>query len=196
MLRAALEALFAAGARQAGPGEFTKRAFLNGRLDLTEAEAVIDIIEAGTAEAAVNAAGQLGGALSRRAEAVYSDVVDIISHFDAVLDYPDEDIEPFELRAYAERLDAGAAELRRLLASFERGRVLREGLPAAIIGRTPGLCGCGGRGACARGLRRLAAAFGGRRRDAGSGARREEGRLRPQQGRPTAGAGRRGIFRL
>ena len=135
MLRAALEALFAAGARQAGPGEFTKRAFLNGRLDLTEAEAVIDIIEAGTAEAAVNAAGQLGGALSRRAEAVYSDVVDIISHFDAVLDYPDEDIEPFELRAYAERLDAGAAELRRLLASFERGRVLREGLPAAIIGR-------------------------------------------------------------
>ena len=123
VLRAALEALFAAGARQAGPGEFTKRAFLNGRLDLTEAEAVID------------AAGQLGGALSRRAEAVYSDVVDIISHFDAVLDYPDEDIEPFELRAYAERLDAGAAELRRLLASFERGRVLREGLPAAIIGR-------------------------------------------------------------
>ena len=75
MLRAALEALFAAGARQAGPGEFTKRAFLNGRLDLTEAEAVIDIIEAGTAEAAVNAAGQLGGALSRRAEAVYSDAV-------------------------------------------------------------------------------------------------------------------------
>ena len=123
VLRAALEALFAAGARQAGPGEFTKRAFLNGRLDLTEAEA------------AVNTAGQLGGALSRRAEAVYSDVVDIISHFDAVLDYPDEDIEPFELPAYAERLDAGAAELRRLLASFERGRVLREGLPAAIIGR-------------------------------------------------------------
>ena len=86
VLRAALEALFAAGARQAGPGEFTKRAFLNGMLDLTEAEAVIDIIEAATAEAAVNAAGQLGGALSRRAEQVYSDVVDIISHFDAVLD--------------------------------------------------------------------------------------------------------------
>lgn len=109
VLRAALEALFAAGARQAGPGEFTKRAFLNGMLDLTEAEAVIDIIEAATAEAAVNAAGQLGGALSRRAEQVYSDVVDIISHFDAVLDYPDEDIEPFELANYASRLDAGAA---------------------------------------------------------------------------------------
>ena len=135
VLRAALEALFAAGARQAGPGEFTKRAFLNGRLDLTEAEAVIDIIEAATAEAAVNAAGQLGGALSRRAEQVYSDVVDIISHFDAVLDYPDEDIEPFELANYASRLDAGAAELRELLASFERGRVMREGVRAAIVGR-------------------------------------------------------------
>ena len=135
VLRAALEALFAAGARQAGPGEFTKRAFLNGMLDLTEAEAVIDIIEAATAEAAVNAAGQLGGALSRRAEQVYSDVVDIISHFDAVLDYPDEDIEPFELANYASRLDAGAAELRELLASFERGRVMREGVRAAIVGR-------------------------------------------------------------
>lgn len=135
VLRAALEALFAAGARQAGPGEFTKRAFLNGMLDLTEAEAVIDIIEAATAEAAVNAAGQLGGALSRRAEQVYSDVVDIISHFDAVLDYPDEDIEPFELASYASRLDAGAAELRELLASFERGRVMREGVRAAIVGR-------------------------------------------------------------
>ena len=135
VLRAALEALFAAGARQAGPGEFTKRAFLNGRLDLTEAEAVIDIIEAATAEAAVNAAGQLGGALSRRAEQVYSDVVDIISHFDAVLDYPDEDIEPFELANYASRLDAGAAELHSLLASFERGRVMREGVRAAIVGR-------------------------------------------------------------
>ena len=66
--RRALELLFAAGARQAGPGEFTKRAFLNGRLDLTQAEAVIDIIEAETAAAAENAAGQLGGALSRRAE--------------------------------------------------------------------------------------------------------------------------------
>ncbi|MFR3291297.1 MAG: GTPase [Lachnospiraceae bacterium] len=213
---------------------------MNGRLDLTEAEAVIDIIEAGTAEAAVNAAGQLGGALSRRAEAVYSDVVDIISHFDAVLDYPDEDIEPFELRAYAERLDAGAAELRRLLASFERGRVLREGLPAAIIGRPnagkssllnallgyeraivtaqPGttrdtieekallggvllrLTDTAGLRAASdeaerEGVRRAfaaaegaelvlavfdgsGAAFGGRRRDAGSGARREEGRLR------------------
>lgn len=135
VLRRALELLFAAGARQAGPGEFTKRAFLNGRLDLTQAEAVIDIIEAETAAAAENAAGQLGGALSRRAERVYSDVVDIISHFDAVLDYPDEDIEPFELAGYRSRLEGGCCQLRELLSSFERGRVLREGVSAAIIGR-------------------------------------------------------------
>ena len=66
VLRAGLEALFAAGARQAGPGEFTKRAFLNGRMDLTQAEAVIDLIHAETDEAAKNAAGQLGGAIRRR----------------------------------------------------------------------------------------------------------------------------------
>ena len=135
VLRAALDALFAAGCRQAGPGEFTKRAFLNGRLDLTQAEAVIDIIEAETASAAVNAAGQLGGAISRSCAQVYSDVVDIISHFDAVLDYPDEDIEPFELPAYEGKLEAAAGRLESLLGSFERGRILREGLRAAIVGR-------------------------------------------------------------
>ena len=135
VLRAALDALFAAGCRQAGPGEFTKRAFLNGRLDLTQAEAVIDIIEAETACAAANAAGQLGGALSRRAERVYSSIVDIISHFDAVLDYPDEDIEPFELEGYKNKLAESASELRSLLEGFDRGRVLREGVRAAIVGR-------------------------------------------------------------
>ena len=135
VLRAALDALFAAGCRQAGPGEFTKRAFLNGRLDLTQAEAVIDIIDAETACAAANAAGQLGGALSRRAERVYSSIVDIISHFDAVLDYPDEDIEPFELEGYKNKLAESASELRSLLEGFDRGRVLREGVRAAIVGR-------------------------------------------------------------
>lgn len=65
MLAAGLEALFANGVRQAGPGEFTKRAFLNGRMDLSQAEAVVDLIDAETADAAANAAGQLGGALQR-----------------------------------------------------------------------------------------------------------------------------------
>ena len=74
VLAAGLEALFAAGARQAGPGEFTKRAFLNGCLDLSQAEAVIDLIEAETADAAANAAGQLGGAISRKISPLYDEL--------------------------------------------------------------------------------------------------------------------------
>ena len=92
VLRAALDAVFALGARQALPGEFTKRAFLNGRMDLTSAEAVADIIDAETAEAAKNAAGQLGGAIGRRIDKIYDFLTDLSSHYHAVLDYPDEDI--------------------------------------------------------------------------------------------------------
>ena len=99
-LAAGLEALFAAGFRQARPGEFTRRAFLNGRMDLTQAEAVIDLIDAETADAAANAAGQLGGAMLRKIDPIYMSLVDVCSHFHAVLDYPDEDIEPFELRQH------------------------------------------------------------------------------------------------
>ena len=86
VLRQVLEALFAMGARQAGPGEFTKRAFLNGRMDLTSAEAVADIIDAESAEAAKNAAGQLGGAIQKKADAIYSALTDICAHYHAVLD--------------------------------------------------------------------------------------------------------------
>ena len=87
LLAAGLEALYAAGARPAKRGEFTKRAFLNGHLDLTQAEAVIDLIEADSADAAANAAGQVGGALVKKLSPVYSDLTDICSHFHAVLDY-------------------------------------------------------------------------------------------------------------
>lgn len=135
VLRAALDALFRLGARQAGPGEFTKRAFLNGRMDLTEAEAVVDIIDAESAAAAANAAGQLGGAVTRRTDAVYDMLTDMAAHFAAALDYPDEDIEPFELENYEQQLDGAISALDALSSTFERGRVLREGLRAALIGR-------------------------------------------------------------
>ncbi len=135
VLAEALSALFRLGARQAGPGEFTKRAFLNGRMDLTEAEAVIDIIEAESAAAAENAAGQLSGAVTRKTDAVYDLLTDIAAHFSAALDYPDEDIEPFELADYAQRLDASITQLDALAATFERGRVLREGVRVSLIGR-------------------------------------------------------------
>ena len=135
VLRAALDAVFALGARQALPGEFTKRAFLNGRMDLTSAEAVADIIDAETAEAAKNAAGQLGGAIGRRIDKIYDFLTDLSSHYHAVLDYPDEDIEDFTLEAYKAELHAAIAELRRLADSYSGGKLLYGGIPAAIIGR-------------------------------------------------------------
>lgn len=135
VLRAALDAAFKLGARQALPGEFTKRAFLNGRMDLSSAEAVADIIDAETAEAAKNAAGQLAGAISKKIERIYSALADISAHYHAVLDYPDEDIEDFTLDAYRTQLTSAAAELRRLHDSHADGRIMQGGVPAAIIGR-------------------------------------------------------------
>ncbi len=135
VLRAALDAVFALGARQALPGEFTKRAFLNGRMDLMSAEAVADIIDAETAEAAKNAAGQLGGAISRRIDKIYNFLTDLSSHYHAVLDYPDEDIEDFTLESYKAELHAAIAELKRLADSYSGGKLLHGGIPAAIIGR-------------------------------------------------------------
>ena len=135
MLAAGLEALLAAGARQALPGEFTKRAFLNGQLDLTQAEAVIDLIDAETADAAANAAGQLGGALRREIEPIYDSLTDLCSHFHAVLDYPDEDIEDFGLDELAGTLRAAGAKLNVMLASFEHGAHLKHGVKAVLLGR-------------------------------------------------------------
>ena len=93
VLRELLSALFAAGARQAQAGEFTKRAFLNGRMDLTQAEAVVDLIDAETAAAARNAAAQLDGGLRRVLEPVQEELLEVTSRFYAVVDYPDEDIQ-------------------------------------------------------------------------------------------------------
>lgn len=135
MLAAGLEALFAAGARQAGPGEFTKRAFLNGQLDLTQAEAVIDLIDAESADAAANAAGQLGGALLRKIAPIYDAMVELCSHFHAVLDYPDEDIEDFSAQELAKTLSDCAASIDSLLATYERGRHLKHGVKAVLLGR-------------------------------------------------------------
>ncbi len=135
VLEQGLRALFENGVRQAEAGEFTKRAFLNGKMDLTQAEAVIDLIDSETENAAKNAAGQLGGAVRRKIDGIYDKMVDIMSHFHAVLDYPDEDIDEFSLKSYETELEESARALKRLLMSFDRGRILREGVKAAIIGR-------------------------------------------------------------
>lgn len=135
VLTLGLESLFAQGVRQAGPGEFTRRAFLNGRLDLTQAEAVADLIDAETPVAARVAAGQLSGALSRRVEEIYQGLTDLMAHFCAVLDYPDEDIDPFRAATIDEALSSARAKLGDLLESYQRGRYMVRGVPCAIVGR-------------------------------------------------------------
>lgn len=135
VLAEGLAALFQAGARQAAAGEYTKRAFLNGRMDLSQAEAVIDLIEAETAEAAKNAVQQLGRSISRKTDAVYDSLRDMLSHFHAVLDYPDEDIDDFAADAYLQVLRDGENQLSALLDTFERGKMLKNGVKSVIIGR-------------------------------------------------------------
>ena len=135
VLAAGLEALYLAGARPAQRGEFTKRAFLNGKLDLTQAEAVIDLIEADTADAAANAAGQVAGHLQKALAPIYDSLTDICSHFHAVLDYPDEDIADFGLENYGSTLRKDAKALYALLQTYGQGQILRQGVSAAIVGR-------------------------------------------------------------
>lgn len=135
LLQTALAECFRLGARQARAGEFTKRAFLNGRMDLSAAEAVADLIDAESAESAKNAAGQLSGAITRKTEAVYELLTDISAHYHAVLDYPDEDIEDFRLESYKADLRRAEQSLDTLLGSFERGRLMTAGIPATIVGR-------------------------------------------------------------
>ena len=135
VLAAGLEALYRAGAKPAGRGEFTKRAFLNGKLELTQAEAVIDLIEADSTDAAANAAGQVGGVLQKRLAPIYDDLTNLCSHFHAVLDYPDEDIEDFGLASYEDSLKTDAKSLYALLKTYGQGRILRHGVAAAIVGK-------------------------------------------------------------
>ena len=135
VLAAGLEALYLAGALPAKRGEFTKRAFLNGQLELTQAEAVIDLIEAETADAAANAAGQVGGILQKKLAPIYNDLTDLCSHFHAVLDYPDEDIDDFHLEGYTSALRNNAKSLYALLQTYGQGQILRQGVAAAIVGK-------------------------------------------------------------
>ncbi len=135
VLRELLSALFAAGARQAKAGEFTRRAFLNGQLDLTQAEAVVDLIDAETAAAARNAAAQLDGGLRRVLEPIQDALLEITSRFYAVVDYPDEDIEDIQPEQVAEALSSAEKQLTALLATCQRGKVLKSGVRTAIVGR-------------------------------------------------------------
>jgi tRNA modification GTPase len=130
-----LDAVLAAGARPAEPGEFTRRAFLHGRLDLTQAEAVADVIQAQTELALAAANEQLAGRLSRRINAVRDELLHVLAHIEAQIDFPDEDLEPQTREVLLRRLETGAASMDTLLRTADEGQILRRGLRAAIVGR-------------------------------------------------------------
>jgi tRNA modification GTPase len=123
------------GCRLAEPGEFTKRAFLNGRMDLVKAESVIDVIRAKTERSHAAAVRLLEGALSRRVNALREEIVTIIAHVEAHIDFPEEDITPDTRYQLAAKLDRLLDEMRRLSATSREGKILRGGITVAIVGR-------------------------------------------------------------
>ncbi len=123
------------GARVAEPGEFTRRAFLNERLDLAQAESVADLIDASSVEAARSAARSLAGELSRRVERLVAALTDLRAHVEACIDFPEEEIDPGDRREHARKLAAIRDSLDALLAEARQGAVLREGLTVVLVGR-------------------------------------------------------------
>ncbi len=135
VLHEILRRCVALGARLAEPGEFTRRAFLNGRLDLAQAEAVADLIDAASAEAARGAARSLGGEFSERIEAIVAALTQLRLHVEACIDFPEEEIDPADRRRQQEALAAIRADLATLQARAAQGAVLREGLTVVLVGR-------------------------------------------------------------
>ena len=130
-----LDTLLVNGARPAEPGEFTRRAFLNGRLDLAQAEAVADLIHSRTELALAAANEQLAGKLSQRINQLRDDLMHTLAHVEAHIDFPDEDIAPDTKAQLLARLDHGVKFMDELLRTANEGQILRRGIRAAIVGR-------------------------------------------------------------
>ncbi len=130
-----LDTLLANGARTAEPGEFTRRAFLNGRLDLAQAEAVADLIHSRTELALAAANEQLAGKLSRHINRLRDDLMHTLAHVEAHIDFPDEDITPDTKEQLVRRLEDTVKFLDELLRTANEGQILRRGIRAAIVGR-------------------------------------------------------------
>ncbi len=130
-----LDAVLESGARLALPGEFTRRAFLNGRLDLAQAEAVVDVIHSRTELALAAANEQLAGKLSERINRLRDDLLQTLAHLEAHIDFPEEDIPPQTRDQFLRRLEKAVVFMDELLATADEGQVLRRGVRAAIIGR-------------------------------------------------------------
>jgi tRNA modification GTPase len=130
-----LDTILENGARPAEPGEFTKRAFLNGRIDLAQAEAVADLIHSRTELALAAANEQLAGKLSQRINRLRDDLLNTLAHIEAHIDFPDEDISPDTKEKLLRRLENGIGFIAELLGTANEGQILRRGIRAAIIGR-------------------------------------------------------------
>ncbi len=132
--RRIFELLLKNGARPAEAGEFTQRAFLNGKMDLTQAEAVMDLIHAQSELALRAATEQLEGRLGKTAEAIRADLIHLLAHVEAYIDFPEEDIDPDTGSAMTDRMDDLITRLRALLETAEHGRILRSGARTVICG--------------------------------------------------------------
>lgn len=133
--RRVLERLLECGARPAGPGEFTERAFLHGKLDLTQAEAIMDLISAQSDLALRAAHEQLEGGIGREAVRLREDLTGVVAHLEAWIDFPEEDIDPDTGELFKARVAGVREGIARLLATAEQGRILREGVRTVICGR-------------------------------------------------------------
>lgn len=134
-VRKVLELVLNAGARLAEPGEFTKRAFLNGRIDLAQAEAVIDLIRSKSDRAFKLALKQVEGTLSKRIKALRFKLVELMAHIEVNIDYPEHDVEEMTSAHIQTQTKAAMSEIEGLLRSAQQGKILREGIVTAIIGR-------------------------------------------------------------
>lgn len=132
--RRVLERLLECGARSADPGEFSQRAFENGKLDLTQAEAIMDLISAQTDMALRAAHEQLQGKLGDQSEELRESLLGVVAHVEAYIDFPDEDIDPDSGAAMLKRIDDVQVGIRRMLSTAEQGRILREGVRTVICG--------------------------------------------------------------
>ncbi len=135
ILRRVLKEVYEAGASPAEPGEFTRRAFLNGKIGLTEAESVMELISAQGAGAARAAMAGHEGVLEKRIGSIREKLLNLAAHLDAWADYPEEDIEEVEAGALETSLLEAKGEIEKLLSSFEAGKILREGVDTVIAGR-------------------------------------------------------------
>lgn len=135
VLKKIIEVIIKNGARLAEPGEFTKRAFLNGRIDLSQAEAVIDLINSKTSESSRAAVNQLEGKLSKKLKDVRKRLIELIAHIEVTVDYPEHDIDEITGQQVYDALNEINKSLLILSESFEKGRILREGINVVIVGK-------------------------------------------------------------